>query len=122
MHFDKNQGGKESSFLVMMYGEKELDEAVKEIYFLCTLVIKGLMSIVKEETIISEEVLGILEDLKELNTYEIPNGVPPMRDKHMKVKVFNVGDDVMVFLCKDMLSVGTYNKQQPHKYDPFKVT
>lgn len=43
-------------------------------------------------------------------------------DKHMRVKVFNVRDDVMVFLRKERFLVDTYNKLQPRKYDLFKVT
>lgn len=34
--------------------EKELDEAIKETKFFCQMVIKGLMSVVNEETIIPE--------------------------------------------------------------------
>lgn len=49
LHFEKNPGGKKSSFLVMTYNDKELDEAVKEIYYLCLVVIKGLLSVGKEE-------------------------------------------------------------------------
>lgn len=49
-HFDKNPGGKNSSFLVMMQGEKELDEAVKETEILCPILIKGVMGVVKEKS------------------------------------------------------------------------
>lgn len=80
------------------------------------------MSIVKETTKIPKKVLGILEDFKELTANELSNNLPSMCDKHMKVKVFNEGDDVMVFLRKERLLVSAFNNMQPHKYDQFKVT
>lgn len=102
--------------------EKELDEVVKETEFFCSMVIKGLMSVLNEETTIPSEVLGNLENFKELSGDELPSDLPHMRDKCKKVKVFNMEDDVMVFLHKEMFSVGTYSKLQPSKYDSFKVT
>ncbi|XP_057451853.1 uncharacterized protein LOC130743636 [Lotus japonicus] len=80
LHFDKGPVEKKSSFLVMTQNEKELDEDVKETKCFCPVVIKGLMSVVKEEPIIPEEVLEILEDFKELTADELPNELPPMRD------------------------------------------
>lgn len=78
------------------------------------------MSVVKEETTILEEVLGILEDFMDLTAYDLPNDFPLMQDKRRKVKVFNVGDDMMVFLCKEKPPIGNYNKF-PRMYDSFKV-
>ncbi|XP_045791182.1 uncharacterized protein LOC123885887 [Trifolium pratense] len=82
LHFENNPDGKKSSFLVMTLktqSEKELDEAVKETECFCPVVIKGLMNVVKEETI-PREVLEILEDFQELTAEELPNKFPPMRD------------------------------------------
>jgi hypothetical protein len=80
LHFDKNPKEKKSSFLVMTQDEKELDKAVKETNCLCPVVIKGLMSVVKEETLIPGEILEILRDFNELIADELPNDLPPMRD------------------------------------------
>lgn len=77
-----------------------------------------MMSVVNEETIILEEVLGVLVDFKDLIANELSHDLPFMRDNHMKV--FNVGDDVMIFMHKESFSVGTDKKLQQRKYDPFK--
>ncbi|GJS33558.1 transposon ty3-I gag-pol polyprotein [Tanacetum coccineum] len=38
-------------------------------------------------------------------------------DEHRQKKLFQVGDEAMVFLCKEHFPVGTYSKLQPKKYD-----
>ncbi|XP_020887735.1 uncharacterized protein LOC110230088 [Arabidopsis lyrata subsp. lyrata] len=80
LHFHKDSVKKKCSFLVMTHSEKELDESFKETNCFYPVVIKGLMSAVKEEMSIPEDVLEILEEFKELIVDELPNELPPMRD------------------------------------------
>ena len=71
---------KNSNFLAMAYSEKELDEAIKEIGCFYPVVIKGLMSVVNEETTTPNEVLEILKNFEDLIADELPHELPPMRD------------------------------------------
>lgn len=66
--------------------------------------------------------LGILEDVRELTTDEIPNDFPPMWDKCLQVKASNMGDNVIVFLRMERFPVGNDNKLPACKYSLFKVT
>nr|GMC93171.1 Transposon Ty3-G Gag-Pol polyprotein [Ipomoea batatas] len=42
-------------------------------------------------------------------------------DKKRRQKLFNVGDEVMVYLRKQRLPTGFYHKLSPKKHDPFKI-
>lgn len=77
---DQSSEKKNSNFLVMAHSEKELDEAIKETGCFYPVVVKGLMSVAKEEIATLKEVVEILKNFKELTADELPDELPPMRE------------------------------------------
>ncbi|XP_074362222.1 uncharacterized protein LOC141702444 [Apium graveolens] len=79
LNFDSSVGQKKSNFLVMGNDDKELDEAIKETWGFFPIVVKVLMSVVKEDAI-PEEGQNFLQDLEELIADELPNAFPLVQD------------------------------------------
>ncbi|CAL2230846.1 unnamed protein product [Prunus armeniaca] len=76
---------KSSSFLTLISSEQELNEAIKEAYYFCAMVLKGLLKASKEENVIPPKVQQILTKLKELISDKLPNELPHLRDIQYRI-------------------------------------
>ncbi|GKA06116.1 hypothetical protein Tco_0685236 [Tanacetum coccineum] len=106
---------------------KVVDEHIEKIQELQTQVIE--VKVLREKVFEVDEAFDI-ENLR-ANSFQVRGNVGDTwmelktkqhrADKHLREKLFQVGDEVMVFIYKEHFSVGTYSKLQPKKHGPYMI-